>query len=200
MPGLLFFDPSARSATGCHATWASRRRGTGACSKPEDLHPVKALLARQGKDQQAGDARQRFFGGRFNPLRSWHLPEILLQPPQGLIAARKRLEAARQRMLAAHAGYETAYSQYDAADTTILQSRQIGALLVAKVRIQREHFQRSYASEADCRRAASAARDEQSQLAAQLEPFETAAGERLRLALELLDESNADVDLVEIGQ
>lgn len=168
--------------------------------KPEDLHPVDALLARQDKAQQAGDARQRFFGGQFNALRSWQLPEISPQPPSDLSATRKRLEAARQRMVAAHAGYETAYPRYDAADTTIVQSQQIGPLLTAKVRIQREHFQRPYSSESDCLQATLAASSEQLRLASQLASFEAAAGERLCLALELLYDASIGANLDEIAQ
>jgi len=160
----------------------------GSHLKPDDLHPVDALLTQQGKEHQAGEARRRFFGGRFNTLRSWRLPAISLKSPKDAGAVRQRLEAARQRMVAAHAGYETAYSRFDAADTAIVQAGQVEALLPSKVQIQRAHFQRTYRSGAECREAAAAAREEQSQLNPQLCPFETAAGERLCLALVLLHE------------
>jgi predicted Zn finger-like uncharacterized protein len=197
LPASILFSDFA--ATTRNVTYDLYCQVIGNHVKSEDLHPVAALLARQGKDQQAGNARQRFFGGQFNTLRSWRLPEIMLEPPDNLNVSRKRLDAARQEMAAAHAGYAAVFPRYEAADVTIVQARQIGTLLAANVSIRRDEFQRSFGSEAECGRAARAATQDQSQLATQLEPFEALAGKRLTLSLELLDDPHLGAKLSEIA-
>ena len=67
MPASSLFSDFA--ATTHNVTYDFYCQAIGNHVKPDDLHPVEALLARQGKYQQAGDSRERFFGGQFNALR-----------------------------------------------------------------------------------------------------------------------------------
>jgi len=160
----------------------------GSRLKPDELHPVDDLIQRRGQDQQAGEARKRFFGGLFNTLRPWPLTFNFPTAPENAAATKQQLDAARREMLAAAPAYRTAFASYDDADTTIVQSQQLARLMTARVRIQRDHFQRQYASEVECREARDMAAGTQSQLAARLEPFEVSAGARLCAAIELLHE------------
>src|SRR6185503_7289896 len=119
--------------------------------KQNELHPVDDLIARQGKFQAAGDARKRYFCEQFNVLRPWPLAFETPAAPENPVATKQRLAASRRQMLDTAEEYQASFAIFDDADTTVVQCQQLINLLKAKVRIQKNNFKQTFASETECR-------------------------------------------------
>jgi len=175
------FDALARNVT-----WDFYRGVLGPQVKPGDLHPVDELLARQGKEIEAGEALGRYFQGAFSALRPLPLPAWEAAAPQNARETTDRMKQARQEMLARKAEYQAAYRAYDEADTHTVEADQAGALLKASFKIEPSAFSQRLVNQGAVASARGTALAHQQQLVGTMEPFERAAGVRLLAACQLL--------------
>jgi Zn-dependent protease with chaperone function len=179
------FDAAAKNVT-----WDYYCAAFGRTIDPKTLHPTEDLLARQGQDKQADDALGRFYAGTFSPLRPLRLPVIPAGGTQSPTLWQEELQTARSTMAASAAGYQAALESYDDADTRQLRARQLRSLAMSNVRPNREQFPQMNGSAGDASNRRDRALAEQGKLATVLEPFEDAAGKRLRGALMLVRDQN----------
>jgi Zn-dependent protease with chaperone function len=183
-----------------NVTWDFYRDIFGTQFKPEDMHSLDDLLARQARDQDASQTLDRYFQGAFNLLRPIVLPGVPSGPPASPRQTAERLKQSRQRMLEAKPSYSQAYSLYDQADTHILQAAQATALLDAELRIRPGTFAVPTGDAAQTGNARERAIVQQRKAAGELDAFERAAAERLFAALELLHAPQLTAKLDEAPQ
>jgi Zn-dependent protease with chaperone function len=183
-----------------NVTWDFYRDVFGPQFKPEDMHPLDHLLARQAKDQDVAKALDRYFLGSFSMLRPILLPAFAQGPPDSPRKTAERLKEARRRMTDAHPAYQQAYGVYDESDTCILQSAQAAALLESGLRIRSADFAIPVGSPKQAIDASDQACARQHRSKADLEAFEKAAAERLFAALQLLHAPQLTARLAEAPQ
>jgi Zn-dependent protease with chaperone function len=155
---------------------------------PKTLNPTEDLLARQEQEQVGDEARDRFFAGCFTGLRPLRLPVLHGARAQTGAHWHGELVESRRMMEAAATAYRAALEPYDQADSQLVEARQARSVLAGHVRLQREKFDRPPASVSDASLARDRALAHISRASPTLEPFEEAAGRRLRAALLLLAE------------
>ena len=108
------------------------------------------------------------------------------EKPRPLEAWQAELNETRQAMEVLAANCRSALEEYDAADTRFIESRQARAVLYTGTPLRTDGFRATYRSPTDASRLRDAAAGEMSRTATRLEPFEEAAGRRIRAAIMLL--------------
>jgi Zn-dependent protease with chaperone function len=169
-----------------NVTWDFYRDIFGPQFKPEQMHPLDDLLARQARDQSAAQILDRYFLGSFNLLRPLLLLSVPDGPPASPRKTAERLQQARQKMIEAQPAYSQALGTYDQADTQILHAAQVAALQEAELRIDPSGFEVPTRNRTETQQACERAAAQQGNAAVNMEAFEKAAAERLGAALELL--------------
>jgi hypothetical protein len=191
-PGVFHGDLPARvlfgnfNAISKGVTWDYYCSIFGKMVDPGSLHATTELLARSEGYQAADKARDRFFAGAFTGLRPLRLPIMQSQKPRLLSDWQAELAETRQSMEVLAADCREALTKYDQADTRFLESRQARAVLYTGTPLRVDGFQAAYGSATDASRLRDAAAGDMSRMATRLEPFEEAAGRRLRAAIMLL--------------
>ncbi len=191
-PGIFHSDLPARvlfsnfPAVCKGVTWDHYCSLFGKLVDPNSLHSTTELLARSESYQAADKARERFFAGAFTALRPMRLPIMYGEKPRPLASWQSELAQARQAMEILAADCRRALAEYDQADTRLVESRQARAVLHTGTPLRADGFQAVYRSANDASRMRDVAAGEMSRMAARLEPFEEAAGRRLRAAIMVL--------------
>jgi hypothetical protein len=173
-------------AAGKNVTWDYYCAALGRTIDPKSLNPTEDLLVRQQQEQVADEARDRFFAGGFTSLRPLRLP--VLGGRQTAAQWRDELVQARQAMQTGAAAYRAALEPYDQADTRLIEARQVRSVLTSDVRLKRDKFERAAASVSDASLERDRALSQLNRMSESLEPFEDAAGRRLRATIMLLAE------------
>jgi Zn-dependent protease with chaperone function len=159
------------------------RQVLGKKFKEESVRPLEELVARKHKERAGGEALKRYFQGRLSPLRP--LPLSLTLPPLADSPA-DALKTRRDRMLSELPAYEKQFKTYDDADTRLLQTHRVTALLQANARISAKDFSLPQPTAEAARLARNQCAILQQDMAAQLRTFEETATERLLLSLSFL--------------
>jgi hypothetical protein len=154
--------------------------------KQSSLHPIDSLLVRQEREKVSQEAQNRFFLGAFNILRPVRLPSSWLAEPADPAKVQAALTTAREEMQARIEPYRKSLAEFDEADTRALEARQARAVFSASLWPKPGQFKTSFNSRVEAERQRDRAYVDQSRLAAQMEPFEDAVGQRLFSALTLL--------------
>jgi Zn-dependent protease with chaperone function len=103
--------------------------------------PVNALAEKHAASEAETKALGRWFQGTVSILRPLNVPSTEAFPPfDNLEQAAAALQAARSKMLAALPGYRESFSKFDAADTRLLELRQVSSLVEAGFRIDAASF------------------------------------------------------------
>ncbi|MGD9721387.1 MAG: M48 family metallopeptidase [Pirellulales bacterium] len=179
----LFSDFAALSRT---VTFDFYKVALGPKIKISDLHPTDRLLARQQRENAAAQALLRYFQGAFNPLRPVPFASAWTEAPADPRACAARLQRARQQCAALVTAYREKCDEFSRLDTALLECDQAAAALSGGIRVKPNTFSQLLDSFDQVRRVRAVMRGQQSKLAAQLEPFERAAAERMTAAFELL--------------
>lgn len=192
-PGIYHFDDSAHvlfrhyEALSKNVTWDFYRDIFGAEFQPQQMHSTDDLLQRQKKEMEAGQAMGRYFQGGVKAWRFVRLPSGYLAPPADARKSAAAMKQARENMLAISRTYGATYDNFEAADERYVEATLADAILGAFVEVEASDFKTPLTSSSQVARAKQAAGLERQRLAGELEAFESAAGQRLFLALELLE-------------
>jgi hypothetical protein len=186
LPATVLFDNF--DAAGKNVTWDFYCAVFGHMVNAKSLFSTDELLNRQEQSDRADEARDRFFAGGYSVLRAVRLPVMPTGRTHSAAVWREELAQARQFMAADAAAYRTAVESLAKADRRIVEARQAKALFMGDVRLQREHFNPVPGSSAEASQLRDRALAEASRLEQTLEPFEDAAGRRLRAALILVSD------------
>lgn len=154
----------------------------GPTFSPKQICPVAVLIGRQDKEQEANKALERWFQERISVLRPVTLPGIFLTPHEDPRAAVAALGAGRASMAGAQGRYKVASQRYAMADKVMQATK----LVNGTFRVDPEQFELPRVEPAQAGSLLRQAAADQEKLAAELEPFEKAAGERMFAALRLL--------------
>lgn len=179
---LLFadFDTLARQVTEDYY-----RAALGPEFDPATLHPVASLLARQAREQEAVKAARRYFQAHLSYARPLSLDLPVGGPPASVGAAAAVVKSARQRMLDAEPGYRHAREALDKVESDAIDAEMAAALLRAGAAPRADQFRLPLQTADQVGRVREQVAREQISLQRQLEPFETAARQRLAAALQL---------------
>jgi Zn-dependent protease with chaperone function len=149
------------------------------------LVPVEELLKKTDEEQVVAEARERFFQGTFQFLRPLRLASATLPRSPDVSIEQDRLHAARQAMSAHAEEYRSAVARYDALEAKALEALATAAVYRADVR-PRKPVGSSHGSMNEAAQAHSRARDQMGRMDRELEPYESAAAQRLLSALTIL--------------
>lgn len=176
------FDGTARGVTEDYY-----REIFGPQFHPNRMHDTVALLARTEGEQSKLEARERFFAGAYTALRALRLPSFYdgaNRPPNEWKA---ELLAARAKMEELAPACRVAIEQLDEADTKFVHASQARVVYTCGLRMQIDELRKEFGSDSLALQGRQHAQVAIGRLSNQLEPFEVAAGERLRAALFLLE-------------
>ncbi|WP_254507112.1 M48 family metallopeptidase [Anatilimnocola floriformis] len=149
------------------------------------MHATDGLLARSEKEQVRSEARDRFFAGAFTPLRAIRFPSLYEAQQASGNYWKEELVAARNTMQQLAPACREAIKQLDAADDRLVEILQAKSLQSCNVRIQIESL-RKFGGDASMLQARQQVTFLTGKIGNQLQPFEEAAGKRLRANLFLL--------------
>ncbi len=182
-PPALFVDfvQTARKVTRAYYTELF-----GSSLRNSAIKRVEELIDCQTMQEQASEARRRFFLDAFGPLRPVKLPAPQVHPPANLQLVQAQLQHQREQMRRMAEAYSADYSLYATADQQYVEASRAIALFKAGLEPKRELFSISFASLHQARDVRTSCNTNLDSLAAQLEGFEWSAGQRLHAALTLL--------------
>ncbi|NUQ62512.1 MAG: M48 family metalloprotease [Pirellulales bacterium] len=153
---------------------------------PAIVRPVEQLLQRQGQDLEASKAATRYYQGMLSLVRPVWVPRTVDRAPADPREAAERLKRSRQEMLDAKDQYAEFFAQYDEADTQKLEADQAVAMFRAKSEVKPDDFSVPMTTRERARAVRERAETRQAAAGAKMQAFETALGERLIAAMELL--------------
>jgi len=192
-PGVFFSDLPATvlfgqfDLTAKYVTEDFYRGIFGPHFQASAMHETEALLARSEGEQSKSAARDRFFAGAYSPLRPLRLPTSYDTGGRSANQWKDELVAARNTMEQLAPACREAAMQFDNADTKLIHSLQARSVLSCGIRLQIDELKTSFGSEDQAKQGRQHATITLGRLNNQLEPFEDAAGRRLRAALQLLE-------------
>jgi len=175
------FDASARNATQAH--YASL---FGSGFKKSAILPVEQLIDCRTMQEQAAEARKRFFLGAFGLLRPIRLPSPTLSPPASVQLVQAQLLYQREQMHCLAANYAADYALYAETDNQYVEASRAVALLKAELAPRPDLFSISFASIHQARDVRKSRSETLASLSSRMESFEWAAGQRIHAALTLL--------------
>ncbi len=150
------------------------------------LVPVEELLKRTDEEQVVAEARKRFFQGTFQFQRPLRLASATLPRSCDVSSEQNRLEAARQAMTEHVQEYRSAAARFDELDTKSLEALTAAAVFRTHLRPAKAAGGPACSSENEARQAHSRAQDQIGRMDSALEPFESAAAQRLLSALTIV--------------
>lgn len=154
--------------------------------KKETLHSVEALIERRNSEKEAGKALARYFQVEIPVMHPLPLSRDAFRKPDSAKDTAARLTEARRTMLKEVDPYKQLIERYTKARSSHFLAATAAALLESNVIIDASQFElsRSDLSTAEDKR--DRAKQGVEHLAGRMLPFESAAGERLSFALQLL--------------
>ncbi len=151
-----------------------------------DLHPVEELLERRQVEIDSGKALRRYFQTEIPIFQPLPLTDDANEAPTAIRETATALRDARERMLAKLAKYETLRERIDKSYSVMLDTTAALSVLRTGFRINPSKFNLKSVQRDDINDRNHSARRALENISAQMLPFESAAGERLSLAMQLL--------------
>lgn len=179
----LFADFEASSRTATLAYYAAL---FGNQFNPSALLPVEQLIDCRTMQEQAAEARKRFFHDAFGLLRPIRLPSPTLSPPSSVQLVQAQLQYQREQMRSLAAAYAADYALYAEADNQYVEASRAVALLKAGLAPRADLFSISFVSLHQASDVRKSCGETLARLASRMESFEWAAGQRIHAALTLL--------------
>lgn len=150
------------------------------------LHPVAKLLERQSAQIEASRALRRYFQTDIPVQRPLPIPSQAVRAPDNPRDTANELKLSRARMLNELPIYKNLVPRYRTAEETLLDTVAAQALLQAQIPFEPSNYRIANATADAISAKISRAREGTAALSAKLLAFETAAGDRLSFALQLL--------------
>lgn len=166
------------------------------------VRPVEQLVARQGRDLEALKAAGRYYQGMLSLIRPVWVPRLVNSAPASAREAVERLKQARRQILDGKDEYAGHFAQYDQADTQRLEAEQAIATFRARSQVGSGDFSVPMATREQACRVRERAEARQGAADQKMRDYETAMGERLAAAMELLfvPKLSARIDAAEAVQ
>lgn len=176
-------------------TWDFYREELGDTVQKKDLYPVEQLLERLQEQENAWKALRRFFQDQFASYRP--LPSLGPIPvdPRNPRLMVDLLSESRDQMLVQKDRFAAAWKTYDECDTWEIEAFLAENLQQAGQRVAKDEFSRPLPDPAAVESFRQELATGQTTAATELESFEQAAAERLRVGLLLAGQSHFRVTL-----
>ena len=149
------------------------------------LAPVEELLKRTDEEEVVAAALQRFFQGTFQVLRPLRLASSILPQSPNVSTEQDRLQLSRQAMLRNAENYRTAVKEFDELDTKAVQALAASAVFNAHLRPHQPNGA-TYGSRSEAMQALDKVQNALARMEREMEPYESAASQRLLSALTIL--------------
>jgi Zn-dependent protease with chaperone function len=162
------------------------REDVGLRVSKKRLHPVKDLLQRMDEEREAGKALHRYFQVRIPVL--WPLPidRRATNPPRDAKEVRDDMKSARRRMLDELEDYKQSSKRYENVESKLFDTAGALALFDVGLPVRGAEFGLKRGSHSEAEDKNRRAREALENMAAGMLAFESAAGQRLSCALQLL--------------
>ena len=154
--------------------------------KKETLHSVDALIERRNSEKEAGKALARYFQVEIPVMHPLPLSRDAFRKPDSAKETAARLAEARKTMLKEVESYKQLIERYSTARKSHFLAATAASLLESNVKIDPTKFELRWATHEFAQDKRDRAKQGVEHLSGRMLPFESAAGERLSFALQLL--------------
>ncbi len=180
-------------------TWDFYREMLGDAVRKQDLYPVEELLLRLQEQEQASKAMRRFFLDQFTFYRPLATPPRLAVEPGNAREMVRLLSNAREQMRNSREQFAAGWKTFDECDTWELEACLAENLQQAGLDVAKDEFSRPLPDAAAVAQLRQAAAEGQIAAVVELETFEKAVAERMRIGLLLAAQSHFRVTLQKAG-